>query len=211
MTKAVLLDLGNVIVGLDMDRVYRAAAARSPFDVAEIPCRIRDAALYHPYERGEMTSEEFHRRFCEALQIDSVDFAEFSRLWGDMFQPAPLLSSELLESLRARYRLVLVSNTNELHFRWIRQHYPLIEHFHEYVLSYQVGAMKPSAAIYEEAIRRAGCEPGQCLFADDVVENVEGARRLGIDALVFCGEEQLKRELALRGLVWEDPREPAAW
>jgi putative hydrolase of the HAD superfamily len=212
ITKAVLLDLGNVIVGLDMDRVYRAAAACSPFSVAEIPGRIREAALYEPYERGEMTSEEFHRRFCEALQLRGVDFAEFSRMWGDMFQPAPLLSTELLDGLSTRYRLVLVSNTNELHFRWIRRHYPLLDHFHEYVLSYQVGAMKPSAGIYEEAIRRAGCEPGQCLFADDVVENVEGARRLGIDALVFCGEEQLKTELARRGLVWENPQDqtPAA-
>jgi len=206
MTRAVLLDLGNVIVGLDMDRVYRATAAVSPFSVAEIPSRIRAAALYEPYERGEMSSEEFHRRFCEALQINVVGFAEFCRLWGDMFQPTPLLSSELLEGLSARCRLVLVSNTNDLHFRWIRQHYPLLEHFHEYVLSYQVGAMKPSVEIYREAIRRAGCQPAECFFADDVAENVEGARRVGIDALLFSGEEQLKKELARRGLV---PQEPA--
>lgn len=203
MTKAVLLDLGNVIVGLDMDRVYRATAAVSPFSVAEVPGRIRDAALYEPYERGEMSSEEFHRRFCEALQINGVRFAEFSRLWGDMFQPTPLLSSELLEGLSAPCRLVLVSNTNELHFRWIRQHYPLLEHFHEYVLSYQVGRMKPSAEIYREAIRRAACQAEECFFADDVAENVEGARRMGIDAVLFSGEDQLKSELARRGLVWE--------
>jgi glucose-1-phosphatase len=204
MTKAVLLDLGNVIVGLDMDRFYRAAALVCPFNVDQIPGRIRAAGLYEPYERGEMLSEEFHRRFVEALQMNGVTFAEFGGLWGDMFLPAPLLSSELLRGLSARYRLVLLSNTNDLHFRWIREHYPLLEHFHDYVLSYQVGVMKPSAEIYREAIRRARCLPEECFFTDDVEENIEGARRVGIDAQLFSGEEQLKKELAQRGLRWEE-------
>jgi putative hydrolase of the HAD superfamily len=201
MTKAVLLDLGNVIVGLDMDRVYRATAKVCPFPMDEIPGRIRAAKLYEPYERGELSSEIFHGRFCEALQIDTVGFDEFARLWGDMFQPTPLLASELLASLAQRCRLVLLSNTNELHFRWIREHYPLLEHFHEYVLSFQVGAMKPSPEIYREAIRRAGCRAEECFFTDDVEENVAGALREGIDAVVFGGELQFKRELAARGLV----------
>jgi putative hydrolase of the HAD superfamily len=201
MTKAVLLDLGNVVVGLDMDRVYRAAASVSPFPIAEIPGRIRAAGLYEPYDRGEMTIEAFHHRFCEALQILGVGFVEFARLWGDMFQPAPLLPSELLAGLAARCRLLLVSNTNELHFRWIREHYALLEHFHGYVLSYQVGAMKPSAEIYREAIRRAACQAEECFFTDDVAENVEGARQLRIDAAVFSGEQQFRRELARRGLA----------
>ena len=136
--------------------------------------------------------------------MNGVTFAEFGGLWGDMFLPAPLLSSELLRGLSARYRLVLLSNTNDLHFRWIREHYPLLEHFHDYVLSYQVGVMKPSAEIYREAIRRARCLPEECFFTDDVEENIEGARRVGIDAQLFSGEEQLKKELAQRGLRWEE-------
>ncbi len=202
-TKAVLLDLGNVIVGLDMDRFYRAVALLCPFGFEEIPDRIRDAGLYEPYERGEILSDEFHHRFCEALQINGVAFDEFGRLWGDMFQPAPLLSSELLRGLSARYPLLLLSNTNELHFRWIRRHYPLLEHFRDYVLSYQVGAMKPSPEIYREAVRRAGCDPEECFFTDDVAENIAGARRVGIDAQLFAGEEQLQRQLAERGLRWD--------
>jgi putative hydrolase of the HAD superfamily len=203
MTKAILLDLGNVIVGLDFDRGYRAMASRCAFSVSEIPGRIRASGLAVPYEVGEMSSEEFHRRFCDALEMRGVSFADFGRLWSDMFVPAPLLSIGLLEGLRARYRLVLLSNTNELHFRWIRERYPLLEHFHDYVLSYQVRSLKPSPEIYREAIRQAGCRPEECFFTDDVEANVEGARRLGIDAVLFGGEKQLKTELARRGVVWE--------
>jgi putative hydrolase of the HAD superfamily len=202
-TKAILLDLGNVIVGLDFDRGYRAAASRCEFSVDEIPNRIRDAALSVPYELGEISNEEFHRRFCEALEMRDVSLADFSRLWGDMFEPAPLLSDGLLRGLRERYRLVLLSNTNDLHFRWIREHYPLLEHFHEYVLSYEVASMKPSPEIYRRAIQAAGCPPEECFFTDDTEPNIEGARRLGIDAVVFAGEEHLKKELARRGVVWE--------
>ena len=206
MTKAILLDLGNVIVGLDFDRGYRAAAVHSPFSVAEIPSRIRAAALSDPYERGEISNEEFHRRFCAALQMDGVSFAEFGSLWGDMFQPAPLLSERLLEGLSARCRLLLLSNTNDLHFRWIQKHYyPLLRHFHECVLSYRVGAMKPAPEIYQEAIRLAGCAAEECFFTDDYAANVEGARRLGIDAVLFCGEQDLKSQLERRGIAWEGP------
>lgn len=205
MTKAVLLDLGNVIVGLDLDRVYRAASLHSPVSVADMPLRIHSAALSEPYERGEISNEEFHRRFCEALEINDVGFAEFSRLWGDMFQPTPLLSNDLLRGLSARYRLVLVSNTNDLHFQWIRRHYPLLEHFHEYVLSYRVGSLKPSPGIYREAVRQAACQPGECFFTDDNADNIEGALRMGLDAVLFSGQDQLKQQLAQRGLQWEGP------
>jgi putative hydrolase of the HAD superfamily len=177
-------------------------ASRCAFSVSEIPGRIRASGLAVPYEVGEMSSEEFHRRFCDALEMRGVSFADFGRLWNDMFVPTPLLPSDLLEGLRARYRLLLLSNTNELHFRWIRERYPLLEHFHDYVLSYQVRSLKPSPGIYQEAIRRAECRPEECFFTDDVEANVAGARRLGIDAVLFGGEKQLKTELERRGVVW---------
>jgi putative hydrolase of the HAD superfamily len=201
MTKAVLLDLGNVIVGLDFDRAYRAAALRSPFSVSEIRGRIRAAALSDPYERGEISSEEFWRRFCQALEMNGVSFGEFQDLWGDMFQPAPLLPEGLLAHLGARHRLVLVSNTNDIHFRWIERRYPLLRHFHEYVLSYRVGEMKPAPRIFQEAIRLAGCAAEECFFSDDNAANIEGARRLGIDAALFRGEEDLRSQLELRQLL----------
>jgi FMN phosphatase YigB (HAD superfamily) len=151
-----------------------------------------------------MSNEEFYRRFCAALQMDGVSFAEFRGLWGDMFEPTPLLPERMLEGLSARHRLILVSNTNDLHFRRIQQQYPLLGHFHECVLSYRVGAMKPAVEIYQEAIRLAGCAATECFFTDDIAANVEGARRLGIDAVLFRGERDFKSHLARRGVTWED-------
>ncbi len=199
--KALLFDLGDVIIGLDFDRAYRAAAELSPYAADEIPDLIRQAGLANPYERGEMSSEDFHRRFCNALGMD-VPFGRFRQLWGDMFESEPLLDDAFLGGLAANYRLVLLSNTNELHFEFIRDHYTVLRHFDELVLSYQVGVMKPGQEIYAEAVRRGGCRTHECFFTDDKLVNVEAGARLGLEAVVFENPEQLRRTLAERGVLW---------
>ena len=112
----------------------------------------------------------------------------------------------MLEALAARYRLVLVSNTNALHFEMLRRNYGhLLRHFHHLVLSYEVGAMKPRPEIFRAAVERAGCRPEECFYTDDIAAFVEGARSLGIDAVQFESRAQLEREMGARGI---GPRGP---
>ena len=202
MPKALLFDLGDVIIGLDFRKAYEAAAQLSPFSADEIPGVISRANLANPYEPGEMSNAEFHRRFCEALEID-VDYNRFEQLWGDMFQPQPLLPDSLFDGLKRNHRLLLLSNTNDIHFRFIRQRYPLLHHFDDFVLSYEVGVMKPAAGIYAEAVRRAGAPPQECFFVDDKHVNVDAARQASIDAVQFEGRDRLENELRQRGVRWE--------
>jgi putative hydrolase of the HAD superfamily len=95
---------------------------------------------------------------------------------------------------------VLLSNTNDLHFRFIRERYPLLRHFDAFVLSYEVKAAKPDPRIYAAAIEAAGCAPHECFFTDDVEAYVDGARRAGIHAEQFTGYENLKGHLAGLGV-----------
>jgi HAD superfamily hydrolase (TIGR01509 family) len=80
--------------------------------------------------------------------------------------------------------------------------YPLLRHFHSYVLSYKVGVMKPRPLIYQKAIEAAGCQPGECFFTDDLEVNVEAARAQGMDAVQFHSAAQIEMELHKRGLKW---------
>jgi putative hydrolase of the HAD superfamily len=130
-----------------------------------------------------------------------ISYSEFVDLWSDMFQPEPILTAGLLRELAATTKLLMLSNTNEIHFEFIRGRYPLVRHFHDFVLSYRVGAMKPDAAIYLDAVRRAGCEPGECFFVDDIEENVAAARQLGIDAETFRSANELEAQLRERGVL----------
>jgi len=79
---------------------------------------------------------------------------------------------------------------------------PLLRHFHAYVLSHEVRAMKPAPLIYQRAIEEAGCLPEECFFTDDIPAYVEGARAQGIDAVKFESAAQIEAELRKRGVEW---------
>ena len=201
MIKAVLLDLGNVIVPVDFKRCHEAFGKVCSFPPEEIPQRLRGTGLVERFETGRIAPEAFADEVCGILGM-KVSYPQFWDIWSRIFHPATLLPEPMIEGLRRRQRLLLLSNTNAIHFAMIEERYPLLRHFDDYVLSFRVGAMKPSPAIYREAITRAGCRPEECFFTDDVAPFVEAARQEGIDAVQFQSREQLEAELESRGITW---------
>ncbi len=93
---------------------------------------------------------------------------------------------------------MLLSNTNPIHFDMVKTTYPLMRHFHDCVLSYEAGAVKPSSRIFQAAIQRAQCKPEECFFTDDILINVEAARKHGMDAVQFHTAAQIEDELRAR-------------
>jgi FMN phosphatase YigB (HAD superfamily) len=201
LIRAILFDLGNTIVPFDFRRGYARLERLCPLPAAEIPKRLARTNLVQRFETGEVDPEEFVRRFCVELEF-TMTYAAFCELWSSIFLPDTLIPESLLASLAPHYRLVLVSNTNAIHFEMILAAYPLLRHFHDHVVSYKLGAMKPSPRIYREAIARAGCAAGECLFVDDLPACVEGARSEGINAVRFESLSQLERDLRARDIVW---------
>jgi putative hydrolase of the HAD superfamily len=199
--RAILFDLGNTIVPFDFRRGYARMERLCPWPAAEIPKRLARTGLVQRFETGAIEPREFVQRLCAELDL-RMTYAEFCELWSSIFLPDTLIPEPLLASLAERYRLLLVSNTNAIHFAMVRASYPLLGHFHHYVLSHEVGAAKPSPFIYREAIARSGCAAGECFFVDDQPACVEGARSLGIDAVRFASLNQLERDLHARGIVW---------
>ncbi len=201
MIKAVIFDLGNTIVPFDFKRGYAVMERRCGIPAAEIPKRIGATDLVVRFESGQVDSRAFVAELCGILDLD-MSFEEFRDVWFSIFLPRTLISREWLEALGARYPLVLLSNTNPLHFEMLEANYPILGLFERRVLSNEVGAMKPAPVIYERAVTLAGCQPSECFFTDDVEAYVEGARRCGIDAVQFLGEAQVQGELRARGVVW---------
>lgn len=200
MIKTIIFDLGNVIVPFDFKRGYARIAELCPYPAAEVPARIRATGLVQPFETGQITAEDFVRQVSAVLGLKG-SYSEFCELWTSVFLPDTLVPESLLADLRERHRLLLLSNTNPIHYSMIRSTYPLLEHFHHCVLSYEIGSAKPDAKIYQEALGRAECRPEECFFVDDMLINVEAARRHGMDAVQFQSAEQLENELRSRGVV----------
>ena len=200
MIEVVYFDLGKVIVDFDHSRAAQELLKVTPLSLKEAMAVLSDGELVSEYETGRLSSQEHYRKVCRRLQME-VSIEKFRELWGSMFLPEPLLSESFLQDLKKRYRLMLLSNTNEIHFDFVIQHYPILRMIEERLLSYQAGCMKPEARIFELAIEKAGVAPENIFFTDDRPENIEAARRAGIQALQFQSESQLKRDMLSWGMA----------
>jgi putative hydrolase of the HAD superfamily len=199
--KTVIFDLGKVLIPFDFSLGYRAMEKFCCYPAAEIPKRIGATDLVHRFETGLVEPHDFVEQLSRILDL-RVTYDQFCEIWSSIFLPDTLVPESLLAGIGERYRLLVLSNTNAIHFEMVRQSYPLLRHFDDLILSYEVKAMKPSPAIYREAIARAQCRPEECFFTDDIPAYVEGARREGIDAVQFQSCAQLEQELAAREIRW---------
>jgi len=196
-----IFDLGQVILPFDWKRGYRALAEYSPYAPEEVRGRIKETGLFDTVERGLVTPGELARRLSAVLELN-VPFEKFRELWSSIFLPDPNLPDEMLAGLHANHRLLLLSNTDAIHYGWIVEKYPIMRHFDHCVLSFELGLRKPEPGIYQEAIRRSQCAPAEIFFTDDIAENIAAASLAGIDAVQFQSLEQLEGELTSRGIRW---------
>jgi glucose-1-phosphatase len=199
--RAIVFDLGKVIIPFDLERGYRALGPYCRVPPNEISQRVQSSDLVARFESGQVPPEEFVREFSALLELE-VGYERFCELWSSIFLPNTLIPEELLAALHRRYPLLLLSNTNAIHFEMVRERYPLLGHFDEFVLSYEVGALKPERRIYEEAVRRAGVPAEETFFTDDIPRYVEAAREVGMDAVEFRSAVQIEEELRTRGVEW---------
>lgn len=197
--RALFFDLGNVIVPFDIQRAYAGFEAVSALSIEEMAKRLRAGDLVRRYECGQVEDEPFFEAFCELTGV-STTFERFCEIWNSIFLPPTLVPESLLRALSREHTLLLLSNTNAIHYRFLERHYAHLGHFHHYVLSHEAGVQKPARKIYDDALAAAGVRPEEAFFTDDLRENIEAARKLGIDAEVFTGVEALRGHLAARGV-----------
>ncbi len=199
MTRAVISDLGRVILWFDNTIFYRKMTSYSPLSVAGIREIVHNSPEFvELFDRGRLTPREFYESVTAKLRA-RVGYDEFMAAYVDVFSINPPALG-IMRSLKGRYRLVMVSNVDVLRFGFIRQRFPELMIFDDYVLSYELGMMKPDPEIYRVALAKAGAPPAECVFIDDMEENVEGAAALGIPAVLYRPETDLVGELKALGL-----------
>jgi FMN phosphatase YigB (HAD superfamily) len=201
LIKTIIFDLGKVIIPFDFHRAYEKIAPLCKLTPADVPERLRGCDLVTRFESGLIEPGPFVDELSSRLGFET-SYQDFCTIWSSIFLPDTLIPESLLVSLGKQYRLLLLSNTNAIHFEMVSERYPLLRHFDEYILSYKVGAMKPSPLIYEAALDKALCRPEECFFTDDIPDYVAGAKAQGIDAVQFQNVEQIQAELRARGVNW---------
>ncbi|MDB6018171.1 MAG: hypothetical protein JWR19_2660 [Pedosphaera sp.] len=175
--QVVVFDLGKVLVDFDYGIVARKIAARGSMSEAEVRKFIDHSPLLFRYETGLMTKNEFFGEVCSATGFRG-DLAEFARIFGDIFEPIKSMVELHATLRRKRIPTYIFSNTNELAVNHIRQNFPFFKEFDGYVLSYEHGAMKPHAKLYEVVERVTKRQRAEILYLDDRAENIAaGAER----------------------------------
>ncbi len=196
--RAVFFDIGNVLLRFNSKNFVRhvsKATGRSPLAIAgyfwidHLPDKL---------ERGLLTPAEFFKIFRTKLGYKE-SWSVFCKAWCD-FTPETE-TEKILETVRSRHKVYLLSNTNALHYDFIRSNYAFPKRVHGALLSYRLGLRKPQPEIYLSALRRAGVEAHEAAFIDDLKENVAGARKLGINGVLYKNPSDLRAQLSGLGIA----------
>lgn len=200
--RMVLFDYGNVLEFVNHRRsAVRLCEGTGCDPDALLRCFLEPRGPLELLETGRIDGEEFRRIVGDAV---GKSFAEedFIDRFNGMFVMRHDTTA-LMKALHGLYRLGLLSNTSEPHFRATISRHPCFRLFDQVTLSFQVGVMKPDPAIYRDALEKAaGISAEQILYLDDIPAYAEAARSEGMQALTFdrAGKvaEQLRTVLARR-------------
>lgn len=186
-----LFDMGNVLVYFSHQTMCENVANVSGATVSEVDALLLKGGLNARLECGEISETQFHELVEQGLK-KTVDVEALKHAVADIFQLNESIVP-LLDELRSLgLRLVLLSNTSITHLEFIQQHFDVLNRFDALTTSYESGALKPNAAIYEDALRKANCPAEDCFYTDDIEDYVLGARSFGIHAEVYT-ETRLTR------------------
>jgi FMN phosphatase YigB (HAD superfamily) len=205
--KAIVFDFGKVVGLFDHRVTTNRLLSYASLSADELHGRLFDTALEDDYESGRLTTEQFLRAIRESCRL-SCSEAFLAAAWADIFLPNPDVCA-LVPKLKPYYRLLLASNTNELHSQqFTRQFADVLAHFDAIILSHRIGVRKPRPGFFEHCRKLADCPPAECLFIDDLPANVAGAIACGWQGIVYKGFDDLLAQLAalgIRGLGNEAP------
>ncbi len=202
MIRTIICDMGRVVLWFDNNIFLRkiAAAAGIPFEKAKEAAHA-NLGLIRRFDGGDLTPVQFKDSVCLAVGADIREDV-FWEAYNDIFSVNPPAVEVLRRAKAAGYRLILLSNTDPERFGFVKRKFPEVMFFDDYVLSYELSLLKPEAGIYLEAARRAGSAPEECVFIDDMEENVRGAEAAGLRGSLYKPETDLAAELRKLGLIF---------
>ena len=190
MINLFVFDLGNVIlpfehrqIAVKLHETSRIQDRFTPDDLFKF-LFDRDRGLVNPYEEGLMSSVDFFAKLREKYKLE-LEFDEFKDIWNIIFQEDPEVNDTIMYLKNKGYPVFLLSNTNELHFSYIMERYPIVHSLDEWILSYEVGAKKPKQKIYDAIFEKTDTVRNEVLYIDDVPEYVEAAKTYGLQGLHF--------------------------
>jgi len=202
MIKNILFDLGGVLLNIDFERTFAEfdrLRSVTDADWSDIPTTkqlfdLPDVRkILQNFETGHSTPEQFRAQLMERVGIN-IPYQDFDRAWNALLLDYPADRTEVVPGLSQKYRTFLLSNTNKIHCDYYNEllnrefGIPSLGHLMEKAFyAFEMQLRKPDPLIYYKALKDAQLEPEETLFIDDCEENLESAKRLGIQTVLVSG------------------------
>jgi glucose-1-phosphatase len=200
-----VFDLGQVILPFEhrpiAHKLWRKSRKHERLTADEIFQDLFDLenGAVNRYEEGLSSSDEFFLEVRKRYDL-ALEFEEFKEIWNNIFWDEPEVNSIISYLKEKGYPIFLLSNTNELHFSHIIERFPIVHVLDEWILSFEVGAKKPSKRIYDAIFEKIDVDREKVLYIDDIDAYVSAARSYGIQGLVYKRPDDLWAVIKKNGI-----------
>jgi 2-haloacid dehalogenase len=192
--KAVIFDLGGVVIYWDSNIAYRYFSERFGLEIEDMKKRICELSPF--LQNGKTGEKEFWTKFFKSYGRSLPE--DWEDLWLKKFREEARLNENVAAIVNALkkngYRVAMITNTEPSHDAWSKK-MGWYNPFEVVIVSYKEKMRKPDSDIYKLVLQRLGLKGRECIFIDNREEYVLGARAVGINAILFKNAKQLKEEL----------------
>lgn len=197
---AIIFDMGRVLVDIDNDFLVKELfKGLHAANVQELGRKTMSDPAMVEFNTGCMDARTFHARMHDSYGVEP-NFELFKQRWCQIFRTMNGME-ELVSSITPNINVGLLSDTDPIHWEYLRTTWPWIGAISNPTLSYELGVMKPNPAIYRTAATNVKTAPQHCLFIDDLQANVDGAKAIDMQAIRFEGVSQLANRLREWNLI----------
>jgi HAD superfamily hydrolase (TIGR01509 family) len=182
----IIFDLGNVLLDIDYNETTNAFKRLGVKHFEEMYSQFNADDLFEKLETGKISEGLFYQHMRTHIPGTVTD-EQIDAAWSAMILTFRKTSLDYLLTLAPQYKLYLLSNTNSIHFKHVKKLFTketgrasLDDYFTSTWYSHEIGLRKPHAACYEFVLQNAGLDPRETLFIDDLANNIEGAKGVGL-------------------------------
>jgi FMN phosphatase YigB (HAD superfamily) len=195
-----IFDLGKVLVDFDYSIAARKIAARSAKAPADLHAFLGSSPLLVEYESGRINRQQFYEAVGHAIGFRG-DLAEFGGYFAEIFTEMPGTIALHAELRQLGFKCYIFSNTNDLAIEHVRRDFPFFANFDDYILSYEVGAMKPQPEIYAAMEQLCGGSGSDLIYLDDRAENIAAGAARGWRTVLHESAETTRAALVKSGVL----------
>jgi putative hydrolase of the HAD superfamily len=201
--RAILFDLGGVVIDIDFKRAFQIWAALASVDASDLEKRFTFDEAYEQHETGDLQSSAYFNALGKSLNV-SLSEDDLVAGWNDIYLGTIPGMVKLLATASQRFPLYAFTNSNPTHQSvWSVRFAAELSAFKTIYVSSELGVRKPDPRSFSLVAEQMGVQASEVLFFDDSVENVNGAVSAGMRGVVVESTRDITAALGRHGIEVE--------